>query len=322
MCVNRRVFCLAVVIVASVIVAVSPWSDTLARMSQREVAVTFDDLPGVQTGGAYCSPKTLENINRRLIASLKKHQVPALGLVVESRICESEKSALPGLLRMWLDAGLQLGNHSFSHFDLNNTPLAAYQADIIRGETVTQRLLNERGQRLKYFRHPYLHAGKDLETRAALERFLFERGYKIAPVTIDNQEWVFAEVYARALRGRDIQTQRRVKSAYIAYMNEIFEFFERRSIEVTGAEIRQILLLHVNPLNADCFDELVQMMKMRGYKFISIDEALEDPAYRLEETYAGPRGLSWIHRWSISKGLGMKDEPAEPQWIKQLYDTR
>ena len=220
---------------------------------------------------------------------------------------------------MWLDAGHELGNHSFSHWDLNDTPLARYQADVIRGETVTAGLLGKRDKRLRYFRHPFLHAGKDVETKTAFETFLGARGYRIAPVTIDNQEWVFAEVYARAIEAHDVATAERVVAAYITHMEEVFDFFERRSVEVVGYEIRQVLLLHSNQLNADHFDRLVGMMRRRGYAFITLDEALTDPAYRLPDTYAGPEGLSWLHRWASSKGMTMKREPREPEFIARLF---
>lgn len=295
---------------------------TRSQPRQREVAITFDDLPGVHTRGSGCDPKGLEALNRKLINSLTSHDIPALGLVVESRLCDNKKEALSGLLKLWLDAGLELGNHSYSHFDLNNTPLDKYQADVIRGELTTRKLLQETGLKLKYFRHPYLHAGKDIDTKRRFEKFLVERGYQVAPVTIDNQEWVFAEVYARAVRARDQATAQRVASAYVQYMEDIFEFFERRSIDVVGYEIKQVLLLHVNPLNADYFDKLVEMIKKRGYTFKTVDHVLKDPAYGLPDNYAGPVGLSWLHRWAITKGIENKAEPREPQWIKRLFEER
>jgi peptidoglycan-N-acetylglucosamine deacetylase len=293
-----------------------------SKVIHREIAITFDDLPGVQMAGWSCSSKAFEDVNRKLIATLTANKIPALGLVVESRLCKENQNELTRLLSLWLDAGLELGNHSFSHFDLNTTSLARYQSDVIRGEATTQRLLRERGRKLKYFRHPYLHAGKDMETKRAFEKFLFERGYQIAPVTIDNQEWVFAEVYARALQRRDRVTAERVGAGYIAYMEEMFDFFEKLSIEVVGYEIKQVLLLHDNLLNADYLGELVQMMRKRGYAFVGLEQVLKDPAYGLPDNYAGPQGLSWLHRWSISKGMKMKEEPREPQWIREMFEAR
>ncbi|MFL5545631.1 MAG: polysaccharide deacetylase family protein [Gemmatimonadaceae bacterium] len=291
-----------------------------SRPVDREVAITFDDLPGVaMLPSQRCNGKAYQEMNGKLLRSITTHRIPALGLVVEGRLCEKERKSLPDLLSMWLDAGLDLGNHSLSHFDLNNTSLDRYQADVTRGEAVTKRLLRQRGKRMKYFRHPFLHAGKDLETKRAFEGFLLNRGYTVAPVTIDNQEWVFAEVYARAKDGGDAATARRVGDAYITYMDEVFDFFEKRSVDVVGYEIKQILLLHASPLNADYLDRLVLMMERRGYAFISVDQALTDPAYRLPDTYAGPAGLSWLHRWALSKGMKMREEPREPEFIARLY---
>lgn len=266
-----------------------------------------------------CNAKAFAEVNRKLLQSIVAHRIPGMGLVVEGRLCESQRGALPGLLSMWLDAGMELGNHSFSHFDLNDTSLERYKADVIRGETVTRRLLRQRGKELKYFRHPFLHAGKDLETKQAFQKFLIGRGYKVAPVTLDNQEWVFAEIYAMARERGDKVTAERVARAYLTYMEEVFIFFEKLSVRVAGYEVKQVLLLHVNPLNADYFDQLVRMITRRGYAFISLDQALEDPAYRMADTYAGPKGLSWLHRWALSKGMKMIEEPREPAFIADLY---
>lgn len=313
---NVMAFCLLI----APFVSASGLQGQQDQRARREVAVTFDDLPGVAMPSSQrCNAKAFREMNGRLLRSIKAHRVPAFGLVVEGRLCERERNALPGLLNMWLDAGLDLGNHSFSHFDLNDTPLARYQADVVRGETVTAGLLAQRGKRLRYFRHPFLHAGKDLKTRTAFEKFLVGRGYRIAPVTIDNQEWVFAEVYAMAKDRGDKRTAERVAGAYLTHMDQVFDFFERRSVEVVGYEIKQVLLLHANLLNADYFDQLAGMMKRRGYTFITLDQALADPAYQLRDSYTGRQGLSWLHRWALSKGMRMKQEPREPEFIAMLF---
>jgi peptidoglycan/xylan/chitin deacetylase (PgdA/CDA1 family) len=295
-------------------------TEPLDRPARREVAITFDDLPGVaMLRSQRCDVDAYREMNEKLTRSISAHRIPALGLVVGSRLCERHANVLPGLLRIWLDAGAELGNHTFSHYDLNDTPLATYQADVIHGEAALGGLLEERGERAKYFRHPYLHAGNDSGTKHAFEAFLAQRGYVVAPVTIDNQEWVFAEVYARAKDRGDSATAARVGEAYLAYMNETFAFFEGWSVEVVGYEIKQVLLLHANPLNADYFDQLVEVMRRRGYAFISLDEALKDPAYALPDSYVGPTGLSWLHRWALTKGMPPREEPREPDFIAALF---
>jgi hypothetical protein len=52
--------------------------------------------------------------------------------------------------------------------------------------------------------------------------------------------------------------ERRSKE-YILYMASNFEFFEKRATEVMGHEIRHMLLLHANQLNADAMPELIAL---------------------------------------------------------------
>ena len=104
------------------------------------------------------------------------------------------------------------------------------------------------------------------------------------------------------------------------YLERMVEFFEQRTTEVVGREIPQILLLHANRLNADMVGDVLAMLKKRGYRFIGLEEALKDPAYRQPENYAGPDGFSWIHRWSMTKGMPNKSEPSEPTWLQKEYE--
>ncbi len=155
-------------------------------------------------------------MTKKLLGSIRANRIPAIGFVNEERLHRpGEFNARVGILRMWLDAGLELGNHTFSHLDLQTTPLAAYEADVIRGQAVTARLLREKGMKLRYFRYPYLDVGPNLATRRAFERFLTSRGYRIAPVTIDSEGYMFAAVYARALARGDREASEHVAQAYL-----------------------------------------------------------------------------------------------------------
>jgi peptidoglycan/xylan/chitin deacetylase (PgdA/CDA1 family) len=227
-------------------------------------------------------------------------------------------AGLQRILKIWLDHGATLGNHTWSHPDLNTVPLQEYEADLLRGEPAIAQAL---GHRPVFFRHPFLHAGKDAATRHGLEEFLAAHQYQIAPVTLDNSDWMFAAVYAPALSA-DPPLAARVKREYLAYMESIFAFFEARSKEVVGREFPQTLLIHASQLNADAMPELLAMMRRRGYEFVSLETALRDAAYRLPDEYYGTGGFSWIHRWSKTKGMAPKGEPDEPEWIAEAYKKR
>jgi peptidoglycan/xylan/chitin deacetylase (PgdA/CDA1 family) len=261
----------------------------------------------------------MRRVTARLLESVKRNGVPAVGFVNERRLLvRGEMDARTDLLRAWLDAGLELGNHTFSHLNLQKAPLEEYKDDVVRGETVTRALLAERGMKLRYFRHPFLFTGTTPEYKRGLAEFLAGRGYTVAPVTIDNGDYIFAKVYSEAMKRGDAATARRVADAYVPYMEQVFEHFERLSAETFGREVKQTLLLHANDINADRFDDLAAMMRRRGYSFVTLEEALRDPAYA-EPDALYKNGISWLHRWRMAKGLPVKWEPEVPKFVGELY---
>jgi peptidoglycan/xylan/chitin deacetylase (PgdA/CDA1 family) len=287
-----------------------------ALLFSSAVALTFDDLPGsaIPLNGR-CDDAAKLRWNEKLIGTLRAHHAPALGLVVASNACDE----LTPFLNAWLDAGHDLGNHTFSHRDLNFMPIAEYEKDIVRGEPRLRDALTKHGKTLRYFRHPLLHTGNSPEVKKKLATFLGDHHYTVAPVTLDSQEWVFAAVYSRALERGDKALARRVADAYVPFMESVVAFFERRTREVLGRDIPHVLLLHMNALNADRLDALLRMLERRGYRFITVGEALRDPAYALPDGYTGPRGISWIHRWGLARGMPIVEEPQEPEWVAREF---
>ena len=289
----------------------------LAALGQsRQVAITFDDLPrGGDTRDAR-DLKSIRAMTEKLLSALRG--VPLIGFVNAGRVPELGDAGLQSILKIWRDHGADLGNHTYSHPNINQIPLADYTADILRGEPAVTAAL---GHKPLYFRHPFLFTGKDTATKRGLAEFLAAHGYVVAPVTLDNDDYVLARVYATSLAD-DPKLAQRVKDAYVPYMESIFAFFEARSKEVTGHEIAQILLLHANQLNADSMPALLAMMRRRGYRLVTLEEALRDEAYRLPEEYVGTGGFSWIHRWSKTQGMPGKGEPPEAAWILDEYKKR
>jgi peptidoglycan/xylan/chitin deacetylase (PgdA/CDA1 family) len=306
----------------AIAVSVSTIALLTAQGPVREIAVTFDDLPiaGVLRRDIASS----RELTRKLLAAIAAHHVPVTAFVNEDKLNAADGSVDPqrvDLLKQWLDAGLELGNHGYSHPDFHTTPLDAFEDDVVRGEAVLRPLLKARGLAPRFFRHPFLHTGRDLEKRADFERFLSARGYRIAPVTIDNDEYIFAGAYDRTSARGDTAAARRVADAYVPYMDAKVEFFERNSRELFARDVRQVLLVHANMLNADRFGELAAMFERRGYRFISLERALEDPAYQSRDTYIGPAGITWLHRWALTKGMPKAfyaGEPEVPAFVAEL----
>ena len=289
-----------------------------AETLTRRVALTIDDLPSPEISRS--SPAELQARNARIVAALRGTR--AIGFVNEDKLQVDGRidPARVALLEAWLDGGLELGNHTFNHNGLHATEIKAYTQSILDGERVLRRLLAAHGQTPKWFRHPYLQAGQDDGGRAKLDAFLAEHGYRIAPVTVDNGEWIYARAYLQLLDAGKADAAAGLIREYIDYIDAKFAFFEQASQRLFGREIAQILLLHANALNADALPALLERVRQRGYVFIDLETAVADPAYQHEDGYRGRAGISWLHRWAMAEDKPKSFYAGEPVVPRHVLD--
>lgn len=290
-----------------------------AGAQSRTIAVTIDDLPVVSTRSDI---KNRRAITKKLIAHIRKADVPAIGFVNENKLYTNGKPNRDqvALLKLWQDAGLELGNHTYSHRSLNAIPLKDYQDDLLKGEKITSELLAEQNRKIRYFRHPYLQTGRSMEIKAEFAKFLAANGYTIAPITFDNADYIFSRAYDIAFDRGDKKLMRSVGDAYVPYMESKLDYWERQSKKLFGREVSQTMLIHANFINSDYFDDLARMLRKRGYRFVTLEESLKDEAYRLPDNYVGPAGISWLHRWARDRGKEfiVADEPKVPEFVLKL----
>jgi peptidoglycan-N-acetylglucosamine deacetylase len=280
----------------------------------RQIAITIDDLPA---GAAdHMSGGEIVEMTTKLLTTLRDQKVPAVGFVNEKKLFKiGEVDDRIKALNMWLDDGFELGNHTFSHESLNRNSLKDWEEEVVRGETVTRILSDQHKMELRYFRHPYLDVGRDLETRRQAEAFLAERGYHIAPITMDAWDWMYAGVYDDARRRGDTALQQQLVSSYLSYTTAVFDYYEKFSKELIGYEPKQIILLHGNWLEADHIGELLELLRKRGYQFVTLQDALGDAAYSISDEYVGEEGTNWIDHWAITRGHPPQNTPVFPQWV-------
>lgn len=290
-----------------------------ARAGQGRIALTFDDLPAltILNDQAY-----VDYLNVMILRGLKRHHFPATGFVNEGKLDDLQRDRQIANLARWLDAGMDLGNHTFSHDSPNTLGAAAYIADIVRGEPVTAGLLRQHGRRLRWFRHPYLETGFPASVKREIDGWLAAHGYRVAPVTIDADDWEFAEPYDDAIARKDVARQRRIKAEYLAYTARRIDWSIRSGRILFGRDIAQVMLLHCTRLNADSIDDLAALLRRFHLRPVSLDQAMRDPAYRTPITVAEKDGDDWLERWATSKHkdlpeVGDEDPPAD---IQAAYD--
>lgn len=256
------------------------------------LAVTFDDLPWV---GGLAPGESRTQATRRLLAALADHGAPAVGFVDCGRARPDE----PGL-RMWLEAGHLLGNHTENHVDLDRAGAAAWLAAARRCDTF---LRNLTGDTAIYFRYPYLHRGRTQALHSAAREGLEDMGAPVAPVTIVTLDWVLAVPYTNALRASDRSRAREIGEALVEHVARAAAHYREVAREKTGGDVAHILLLHHNALAADYLGAVLDRLRGDGFRFVTLETVLRDPVYDRPDDYIGPEGISWLYRM----------EPATPE---------
>jgi hypothetical protein len=137
---------------------------------------------------------------------------------------------------------------------------------------------------------------------------------------VDNDEYIFAAVYANCLRAGELTRAAQTAEAYLVYTQAVFEFQEKLSGSLFGRPIRHVLLLHANELNADHSGRLFANLRKRGYTLVPLARALEDPAYLSPDEYVGRWGISWMHHWELTMGRPRTGSPDPPSWVSEAYE--
>jgi peptidoglycan/xylan/chitin deacetylase (PgdA/CDA1 family) len=311
-----------VFLVASLAVVYGTLPVASGQSSGRAIAITFDDLPYVAVD-AVDFVKGASRVADETLRVLRARNAPATAFVNEAKL-QGEFDARVAVLKRWADAGVILGNHTYSHADFNALSVAEFENEITRGEVVTRKLMERRRPYQLYFRFPQTHGGDTSEKKEAIERFLAEKGYKVTPHTVENSDFVFNVPYTRARLAGDVGTSERLLDAYVAFTFAAADFAERIAPKIFGRDIPQTLLLHSNDITADSFDRLLTGFEARGYRFVTLDEAMNDEAYHTHDTLVTRSGPTWLWRWMKSKGMSIsfKDDPEPPAWVSELYDRR
>ena len=263
--------------------------------ADRQVAITIDDLPFLRGGRELSAAEELAAF-RKLLWTLEQHKVEALLFANGERI---QKRHL-ALFDEAIAAAHLIGNHTWSHPNLNTTDTTTYYLDIDRGQESIAPWLGE----IHYFRYPFLYRGDDTTKHDAVTRYLAEKNYTVVPVSIDNDDWRYNKDYAIAMNRGDSAAADSIGGEYLTHMQRRSVYFDSVAVADLGRTVKHILLLHMTELNSIYLDSLLTWYENTGWEFITTAEALTDPIYAMPNRYIGSYGISWLFRLE------------HPDWIK------
>ena len=277
----------------------------------RTVALTFDDLPAADTRDAAAVAST----TLAILQALDRHHASATGFVIGERV-----EALPNgreLLRQWIERGHDLGNHTFSHGDVNTQSVRTFIDEVTRTEAIVRPLLPSPRTLPLYLRFPFNHTGDTAGKHDAIAGWLGQRGYEVAVCTMDNSDYVFASAYSRAIASGGAEAAI-LRTEYLAHTAKIIDYYVGLHQTVFGRETPHVMLLHVNRLNADVLDRLLELFEERRFRFVSLRAAQADPAFKTADTWRTKAGPMWGYRWARSLGVRVNGalEPEPAAWVQ------
>lgn len=283
---------------------------------KKSVSITIDDIPNVHLAKG--------NGSSDLLRKLDSLKLPIAIFINEANLNQTPAAAKnKELLKSWvLRDYITVGNHSFSHPNYAEVGFDTFKEEIIKGEVLTRELLKGSGKSLDYFRFPFNSMGKDSVDVDRMQQFLKDKKYINTPYTVESEDWLYAQLYDKALKEGDKQRAKEIGRQYVETSVKIFAFFDSLSVSTFNRSIKQIYLCHDTQLNTDYLPQLVQKLKDAGYGFISLPDAMQDPAYQSKEYYKGPFGISWFYRWiedTAKRRAMMRAEPSN-ELIHKAYE--
>lgn len=264
-----------------------------------EMAITVDDLP---VHGDLPANTTRAEIAKKMIEAFKAKGVPGVyGFVNAKNIGANGDTEKDSVLKIWADSGFPLGNHTFSHIDLNTSTVQAFEDEIVANESVLQRLMG--GRDWHWLRYPFLHEGETLEKRQAVRKYLAVRGYKIAQVTLDFGDYAWNGPYARCVAKQDTASIEWLTSSYLQAAKDDIELDRKLSTQLFGRDIKYVLLMHIGALDSEMLPDLLDQFKKQGFHFVSLKDAQKDAAYRSDPDTALKFGGTLLEQLTEARHL-------------------
>jgi peptidoglycan/xylan/chitin deacetylase (PgdA/CDA1 family) len=272
----------------------------------QQVAVTFDDLPA---HGPLPAGVTRVDVARSILKTLREARVPKVyGFVNASKL--EQTPADMEVLRLWKDAGFPLGNHTYSHMSLNAATTAEFERNIVANEPVLKSLMG--GKDWHWFRYPYLWEGDTLEKRREVRTYLKEHKYRIAQVTLDFEDYLWNPPYARCLEKNDAAAIDWLKTSYMSTAADYIAYGQAAAKIIYGRDIRHVLLLHIGGFETVMLPQLLDSLKRRGFRFITLAEAEKDSAYKSDPDAALKEGGTLLEQMLAARRLDLSAAHDKP----------
>jgi peptidoglycan/xylan/chitin deacetylase (PgdA/CDA1 family) len=274
------------------------------------VALTFDDLPAA---GDLPAGDKRSRIATALTAELNTNHLTGTYGFVNAVKLENDPDAQQAL-HIWVDAGMNIGNHTWSHPSINNGSVEDFEHDIERNETALSQYAG--GRDWHWFRYPFLWEGETLEKRHAVRAYLREHGYLVAQVTLEFADYAWNPAYARCVAKQDETAIAWLRQSYLENAAEDIRLGREEERIAFGHEIPNVLLLHATAFTTLMLPELIDQLRKEGFRFAPLAKVEKNVAYAQDPDAALQYGGTLPDQFMDSRHLTYP--PFKPRPMEKL----
>jgi peptidoglycan/xylan/chitin deacetylase (PgdA/CDA1 family) len=284
----------------------------LSKYGPVKMAITVDDLflwPEVTHQNGF-SPGSC---SASLIRAFAANGVPDV-YAFSATFALDNDPALTAVLDEWCAAGHHIAGHTHFHASLNWLDAKRYIEDIDRSHELIEPWLAKAPSR--YFRFAMDMLGDTRGKTDEVMTHLAQTGFMHAPISYWFYDTQFVFPYDRAVRrnsGEDVEwlRERFVETAVSCLRHQV-----AASERNLGRCPVHISLIHNSAIAADTYDRILEAYAEAGVEFVTLEEAMRDPANLIVAPGANPHFRNLTQRWA--EVLGVEVEATPPSVLDQL----
>jgi peptidoglycan-N-acetylglucosamine deacetylase len=124
-----------------------------------------------------------------------------------------------------------------------------------------------------------LREGETVAKRRAVRYYLRARGYRIAQVTIDWEDYLWNSPYARCVDKKDEKSIEWLRTSYLRTASMFIDVAREMARLVYGRDIDHVVLLHLGAFTAAILRPALDLLRSKGLSLVTLEEAQRDLAY-------------------------------------------
>lgn len=280
--------------------------------TQPSVAFTFDDLPahGPLPPGV-ARPAVVSSILKTLQA---ERMPPVYGFINGFRVAQYPYQI--HILQAWHAAGEPLGNHTFTHPELDKLSAEVYERNIAKNEPLLRKV--DPGGDWHWFRYPFLEEGNTVAKRDAVRGWLKAHDYRVAEVSMDFQDYLWNEPYARCMVQGNAAAVQQLHDTYLATADTYIGVYRELAHRLYGRDVPYVLLMHVGAFDARMLPELIALFRKRGFTFATLEASMADPIYQADPEVPTPGGSTFNEMYAATRHVDVPDAQEPEKFLDRL----